>query len=177
MADWLYAGPSVALRAWPTWVWVRPRDRRRILKALANSRISSRLTPSTSPAAVWGSVETFAKNRINVSTHVSMLRADGRGGSGSVPNSRAVGSHTAGRSLSASWGTQAPILNSFHLHKSSFKVVLSQIKPWQAYPATSTMQERAPYCLTDSSQGRGAPAMGGCDSILPINMFRYHVKI
>lgn len=61
MADWLYAGPSVALRACPTWVWVRPRDRRRILKALANSRISSRLTPSTSPAAVWGSVEMFLK--------------------------------------------------------------------------------------------------------------------
>lgn len=55
MADWLYAGPSAALSAWPTWVCVRPRDSRRILNALANSRISSRLTPSTSLGAVCGS--------------------------------------------------------------------------------------------------------------------------
>lgn len=55
MADWLYAGPSAALSAWPTWVCVRPRDSRRILNALANSRISSKLTPSTSLGAVCGS--------------------------------------------------------------------------------------------------------------------------
>lgn len=74
MADWLYAGPSVALRACPTWVCVRPRDRRRILKALANSRISSRLTPSTSPDAVWGSVEMFLKQDQHVNTQpVSMF--------------------------------------------------------------------------------------------------------
>lgn len=47
MADWLYAGPSVAVRAWPTCVCVSPRDSRRILKFLANSRISSRLMPSS----------------------------------------------------------------------------------------------------------------------------------
>jgi len=47
MADWLYDGPSVALSAWPTCVCVRPSDSRRILNCLANSRISSRLTPST----------------------------------------------------------------------------------------------------------------------------------
>ena len=47
IADWLYAGPSVALRACPTWVWVSPRDSRRILNCRANSLISSRLMPST----------------------------------------------------------------------------------------------------------------------------------
>lgn len=62
MADWLYAGPSAALSAWPTWVCVRPRDSRRILNALANSRISSRLTPSTSLGAVCGSTIHQHKN-------------------------------------------------------------------------------------------------------------------
>lgn len=47
IADWLYAGPFVALKAWPTWVWVKPSASRRSLNALANSLISSRLTPST----------------------------------------------------------------------------------------------------------------------------------
>lgn len=47
MALWLYAGPSVTLRAWPTWVCVRPRDSLRSLKTLANSLISSKLIPST----------------------------------------------------------------------------------------------------------------------------------
>ena len=47
MADWEYAGPSVALKACPTWVCVSPRTRRRILKVRANSRISSKSIPST----------------------------------------------------------------------------------------------------------------------------------
>lgn len=65
MADWLYAGPSAALSAWPTWVCVRPRDSRRILNALANSRISSRLTPSTSLGAVCGSTtQHTGKNQV-----------------------------------------------------------------------------------------------------------------
>ncbi len=67
MADWLYAGPSAALSAWPTWVCVRPRDSRRILNALANSRISSRLTPSTSLGAVCGSTIQHTH------THLSLL--------------------------------------------------------------------------------------------------------
>lgn len=41
------------LRACPTWVWVKPMDSRRILKALANSLISSRLTPSTKLPVDW----------------------------------------------------------------------------------------------------------------------------
>jgi len=47
MALWLYAGPSVTLRACPTWDCVRPRDSLRSLKTLANSLISSKLIPST----------------------------------------------------------------------------------------------------------------------------------
>ena len=47
IADWLYAGPSVALSAWPTWVCVSPNDNRRILNWRANSFISSKLIPST----------------------------------------------------------------------------------------------------------------------------------
>ena len=30
MADWEYAGPSVALSACPTWVWVNRKDNLRI---------------------------------------------------------------------------------------------------------------------------------------------------
>ena len=47
MADWLYAGPSVALNAWPTCVCVNPNDNLRILNCLANSLISSKFIPST----------------------------------------------------------------------------------------------------------------------------------
>lgn len=53
MALWLYAGPSVTLRACPTWVCVSPKDNLRNLKALANSLISSRLIPSTTLLLVW----------------------------------------------------------------------------------------------------------------------------
>ena len=44
---WLYAGPSVALNAWPTCVCVNPIDNLRILNCLANSLISSKFIPST----------------------------------------------------------------------------------------------------------------------------------
>lgn len=53
IALWLYAGPSVMLRACPTCVWVKPKDSRRSLKAFANSLISSRLIPSTTLLFVW----------------------------------------------------------------------------------------------------------------------------
>lgn len=53
IALWLYAGPSVMLRACPTCVWVKPNDSRRSLKAFANSLISSRLIPSTTLLFVW----------------------------------------------------------------------------------------------------------------------------
>ncbi len=74
MADWLYDGPSVALSAWPTWVWVRPRDNRRILNCLANSLISSRLMPST----VVLSVELLTVSAItemwpDLSSHTDLL--------------------------------------------------------------------------------------------------------
>ena len=114
MADWLYAGPSVALRAWPTWVWVRPRDRRRILKALANSRISSRLTPSTSPAAVWGSVEMFLKIgsiHQRTSEYYVFMTADEKVARFII--AERWGSHMAECSLSPWRGAQAPIRNSF----------------------------------------------------------------
>ena len=55
IADWLYAGPSVAVRACPTCVCVSPKESLRILKFLANSRISSRLMPSSLLTACWGS--------------------------------------------------------------------------------------------------------------------------
>lgn len=53
MALWLYAGPSVTESACPTWVWVKPRDSRRSLNALANSLISSKSIPSTMLLLVW----------------------------------------------------------------------------------------------------------------------------
>lgn len=116
MADWLYAGPSVALRACPTWVCVRPRDRRRILKALANSRISSRFTPSTSPAAVWGSVEMFLKTG-SICQHTSkqylFMRASKKV---ALFNSRVVGKPTLQNVLS--WG-KAPQLPSSAPHISA----------------------------------------------------------
>lgn len=118
MADWLYAGPSVALRACPTWVWVRPRDRRRILKALANSRISSRLTPSTSPAAVWGSVEMFSKtgsiyqqaaeSLLSIMAHKEMV----------LTNSGRMGKPTPQNLLFVSH--QAPVSRHLHNHPSRY---------------------------------------------------------
>jgi hypothetical protein len=53
IALWLYAGPSVTLRACPTWVCVNPSDNRLNLNALANSLISSKLMPSTTFPVAW----------------------------------------------------------------------------------------------------------------------------
>lgn len=52
-ALWLYTGLSFTERDWPTCVWVRPRDNRRSLNALANSLISSKSMPSTTLQFAW----------------------------------------------------------------------------------------------------------------------------
>lgn len=73
MADCEYAGPSVALRACPTWVWVRPRERRRILNCFANSLISSKLIPSTVVLSVeFPTVSVEAKNS-NFKSHTMLF--------------------------------------------------------------------------------------------------------
>ena len=70
MADWEYAGPSVALSACPTWVWVNPRDNLRILNCLANSLISSRLIPSTVVLSVELPTVSVERESINEPVHV-----------------------------------------------------------------------------------------------------------
>lgn len=81
IALWLYAGPSVTDKAWPTWVWVRPRPSRRSLKAFANSLMSSKLMPSTTLLDDWlivgwsvgqnGFVMNEEKNEIELSVTLS----------------------------------------------------------------------------------------------------------
>lgn len=53
MALWLYAGPSVTDKAWPTWVCVSPSESLWSLKACANSLISSKSIPSGMEPSRW----------------------------------------------------------------------------------------------------------------------------